>query len=278
MLKKLQVPLVLMSALACAGASTTSIGTVTARGDLRVDSYNVNGNATLFNGSVVETGHSQADLHLGKGTDIKMDQESRGTMYSDHLVLQQGTTELTASSAFNIEASGVQVAPIGSAAHGVISVAGNSVQVAALSGTFGVANAQGMMVAKVHPGQPLRFSLMSGNATNAFSAHGTVSFLKGSYYLTTSSDATYQLTGSNLAKFVGKSVAASGTVLSPTSLSVSSMTSDGAAGAQSGMVAGGTMGMFSSEIAGLLITLGAAGLSTILAVALSQINQPSSPK
>jgi len=85
-------------------------GTASARGDLNVDSNLIKGNATLFNGSVVETGQATADLRLGKGTRFTMATASRGTIYSDHLVLQQGQSELTASSsAFQLEANGLRV-------------------------------------------------------------------------------------------------------------------------------------------------------------------------
>jgi len=281
MLKKLQVSLILLSALSYSAASSVSIGTVNARGDMRVDSYNIRGNATLFNGSVVETGQVDADLHLDKGTEIKLNPESRATMYSDHIVLQQGLTELDSSGAFKVTARGIQVSGASPNSRGIISVVGDAVEVSALSGSFGVTNAQGMMVAKVHPGQPLHFAMMAGGATNAFSAHGMVSFLKGNYYLTTTADATYQLTGSNLAKFVGQSVAATGTVVSPTLLSVSSMSvaGDGAAGGHVGTAGTSSMttssiGDSGSIIAGLLVVLGTAGLAALMSETLSRLSQP----
>ena len=52
------------------------------------------GNATLFDGSVVETSQASADLRLNKGVEITMSPASRGTLYSDHLVLQQGPSQV----------------------------------------------------------------------------------------------------------------------------------------------------------------------------------------
>ena len=128
MLKKLQVSLILLSALSYSAASSVSIGTVNARGDMRVDSYNIRGNATLFNGSVVETGQVDADLHLDKGTEIKLNPESRATMYSDHIVLQQGLTELDSSGAFKVTARGIQVSGASPNSRGIISVVGDAVR------------------------------------------------------------------------------------------------------------------------------------------------------
>ena len=138
-----------------------------------------------------------------------------------------------------------------------------------------------MMVAKVHPGQPLHFAMMAGGATNAFSAHGMVSFLKGNYYLTTTADATYQLTGSNLAKFVGQSVAATGTVVSPTLLSVSSMSvaSDGAAGGKApdaGSTSSMSGGSISVTVEGIIVMVSAALATTLITVYGGKLTQPAS--
>ena len=58
MLKKIEYAAILLSILGYASAENVSIGTASARGDMRVDSYVVKGNATLFDGTVVETGQA----------------------------------------------------------------------------------------------------------------------------------------------------------------------------------------------------------------------------
>ena len=77
MIDKLKVLVVVLCMLSFAEAGTVSIGTASARGDMRVDSYTVKGGATLFDGSVVETGQASADLHLCEGTEITMASSSR---------------------------------------------------------------------------------------------------------------------------------------------------------------------------------------------------------
>ena len=67
MIDGLKVLLVVVCMLSNAEAGTVLIGTASARGDMRVDNYTVKGGATLFDGSVVETGQASADLHLGAG-------------------------------------------------------------------------------------------------------------------------------------------------------------------------------------------------------------------
>ena len=86
MVRNLAVAAMLAATLANASAGTVAIGTASARGDMRVDQYKVNGNATLFDGSVVETDQATADLRLDKGVDITMSTGSRATLYHDHIV------------------------------------------------------------------------------------------------------------------------------------------------------------------------------------------------
>src|ERR1035438_5823148 len=85
MFKNLQVIALLLCTLPYAAAGTVAIGTASARGDIRIDRYTVNGNATLFDGSVVETEQATADLRLDKGVQITMSTRSRGTLYRDQI-------------------------------------------------------------------------------------------------------------------------------------------------------------------------------------------------
>ena len=213
MFKKLQVAAILLCMLSYATAGTVSIGTASARGDMRVDSYLVKGNATLFDGSVVETGQATANLRLNKGTEITMSTASRGTLHSDRLVLQQGESELVASSSFQLEANGFRVTPNEPNSRGVVSLkAGNTVEVASLNGSFGVTTNHGVLLANVRPGRVVSFAMQEGANPANFSGVGLVSFDNGTYYLTTNENVKYVLTCKDSRKFVGDKVAVSGTL------------------------------------------------------------------
>jgi hypothetical protein len=207
MLRKLQVASMLLCMLSYAAAGTVSIGTASARGDIRVDSYSVKGNATLFDGSVVETGQATADLRLGKGTEITLATASRGTVYSDRLVLQHGQSELTASNSFQLEANGLRVTPNEPNSRGVVSLmAGNTVEVASLNGSFGVTNDHGVLLANVGPGHIVSFAMMEDGDPTTFSGVGVISYGNGQYYLETSGNAKYLLTCKDLKKYIGDKV------------------------------------------------------------------------
>lgn len=213
MFKKLQVAAILLCMLSYATAGTVSIGTASARGDMRVDSYLVKGNATLFDGSVVETGQATANLRLNKGTEITMSTASRGTLHSDRLVLQQGESELAATSSFQLEANGLRVTPNEPNSRGVVSLkAGNTVEVASLNGSFGVTTNHGVLLANVRPGRVVSFAMQEGANPANFSGVGLVSFDNGTYYLTTNENVKYVLTCKDSRKFVGDKVAVSGTL------------------------------------------------------------------
>ena len=205
--------------VSAAAADSVSIGTVSARGDFRVDSHLVSGNATLFNGSMVETGTATADLRMGKGATITMSTNSRGTLYSDRLVLQQGESELTAPEAFHLEVEGLRVSASGPNSHGVVSLkAGNTVQVSALSGTFSVTNDHGSTLASISPGRAMTFAFQSGSSGTTFTGTGKVTFSNGQYYLTLKTTGVkYELKGDGLSNLVGKEVTVTGTLETSTS-------------------------------------------------------------
>ena len=225
MLRKLQVAAMLLCMLSYAAAGTVSIGTASARGDMSVDSYLVKGNATLFDGSVVETGQATVDLRLGKGTEITMSTASRGTVYNDRLVLQRGQSELTASSSFQLEANGLRVTPNEPNSRGVVSLmAGNTVEVASLNGSFGVTNDHGVLLANVRPGRTVSFAMEKGEDPNTFLDVGMVSYENGQYYLSTVENGKYVLTCKDFKKYVGDKVIVSGT-MQPSSAQPGSVTS-----------------------------------------------------
>jgi len=273
MLKKLQALTVLLCMVSYAEAGTVSIGTASVRGDMRVDSYTVKGNATLFDGSVVETGEATADLRLKRGTEIRLATSSRGTLYSDRLVLQQGESELSSGTSFQLETNGLHVTPSEPNSDGVVSLkSGNTVEVAALTGSFGITNDQGVLLASVHPGVPLSFAMQAGGAPTAFKASGKISTDgQGHYYLTDAKTGTkYQVTGNNLAHAVGKTVQVSGTITGSTvagGAAVITVT------AVSGLVAGVTI--TTAVIVGVSVAA-AAGLAAGIAAA-NGGKKPASP-
>ena len=208
---------------AYASGGTGSIGTVSARGDVRVDGYTVSGNGTLFEGTAVETGQATATLRLDNGTEITLAINSHGVVYRDHLVLLEGRGQLkTSGSPFQLEADGLRVSPSRPNTLGVVSLRpASTVEVAALTGEFRIADDAGFSVAHVATGAAMSFHASqeaSAPQGSSFidSAVGLVSFDNGDYYFTTDAGMKYMLSSAKeLRKYVGKKVVISGFLQTP---------------------------------------------------------------
>ncbi len=200
-----------------ASGATSSIGTVSARGDIRVDGNTVSGNGTLFDGTTVETDQATATLRLDNGTEIKLATNSHGVVYGDHLVLLQGKSQLkTLDVPFALEAHGLRVVPSKPNAFGTVSLGpSNTVDVAAMTGDFRVVDDASLAVAHVSRGAAISFpavqSATAPQGSSYIGVSGKVSFEDGSFFLTTDKGVKYQLvTGEELKKFTGKAVDVSG--------------------------------------------------------------------
>lgn len=268
-----------------ASEGTGPIGTLIARGNVRVDGYSVWGNATLFNGTAVETGQASATLRLDSGTEIQLAINSRGVVYRNHLVLLEGRSLVKSSnSPFLLEADGLRVAPSGPNIQGVVSLSpANTVDVAAVTGEFRIVDETGLSLAHVSTGAAMSFKSVSAQQAEAPQGGsyldgvvGLVSVDGGNYILTSDSNVKYQLvTGKDLRKFTGKKVIVSGFTQAAsdsgglTELEVSSIDINGSKGAA---VAQGGMSSSKKVLIGVVI---AGGAAAGIGIALGESSKPS---
>ncbi len=212
---------VVLAASTCALAATAAIGTASARGAMRIDGSEVSGNATLFDGTVVETDAATTALRLDRGVELKLATDSRGTLYRDRLVLERGSSELVRASGFELDASHVRITADSPNARGVVSMeGGNTVRVEALSGGLRVTTGSGLLLAKLQPGRAEEFgdgqagaaapTTVTGKLTKESDECSTSSQQK--YYVTVAGGAKYEVTGEGLDALVGKTVTLTGTL------------------------------------------------------------------
>jgi len=208
--------------LTCAVAGTAAIGTASARGSMRVDGALVNGNATLFDGTVVETDAATTAVRLDKGVEIKLATDSRGKVYRDRLVLEKGSTELVRPGSFRLEASRLSVMPDSPDARGVVSMRDDrTVEVSALSGGLRVSTNDGFLLARVEPGRMLAFNdQQAAGATAPTSITGVLTREEDKcaanhekkYYVTVKETGVrYEVTGDDLDHLIGRVVTLTGT-------------------------------------------------------------------
>ncbi|MEP7354467.1 MAG: hypothetical protein ABI824_14670 [Acidobacteriota bacterium] len=179
-------------ALAMSGCVTAAtapprvIGTVVAQGTFRLDQATVAGNATVFEGSTLETNRVASSVLLGNGARLWMGSDSRGKLYGNRLVLEKGTSRLDQGSDFYYEAIGLTIRPTSNTQTrgtlGQIRIdSPNRIYVTALNGSFQVLNHKAELVVNMTPGMAYFFQPQVGatgteagaNAAPAASGGGT---------------------------------------------------------------------------------------------------------
>lgn len=236
-------------------AASPAIGTVMAKGSFRLDNMTVRGNATLFEGATIETADTGSSMELSSGARVTLSPESKGRFFGDHVVLERGQGRLDKTAGFHFEARGLKIQPETGNSTGRVLLAGTRVQVAALTGSFRVLNASGMVVAKLPPGLTLAFEPQISSAPTKLM--GRLVIKNGHYLLTDeTTNVTVELFGPGLAKEVGHRIEVTGSLdptVTPVSdasefirvtsvkpVPVSGAAPAGAAGGSSGAVISGT--------------------------------------
>ena len=155
MFRKMLALAVLLSAVSHLEGKTRPIGSVVARGELLVDGYSIKGSGTAFDGTVVETGpeaQSGADLLLGNGTRITLHSNSHGTLFRDHLILDRGEAEISASAPYRVQIDTLVVRTTESNSGARIAIgAGRTIDVFAKEGPLEVIGSRGEILSSIGP-------------------------------------------------------------------------------------------------------------------------------
>jgi hypothetical protein len=197
--------------LSIATAGSPAIGTIITKGAFRVDHATVHGNATLLEGSLLETATASSSIQLNSGTRLSLAADSRGRLFGDRLVLEKGTTNLEDAAGFRLVALGLTIQPGRGASTARVSYDGsNRVRVAAGSASLRVLNSNGQLVANVAAGAAMAFEPQPGSAS-ATRVTGVLENRSGRYMLTDEvTNVTVEVTGNGLAGEVGNRVEITG--------------------------------------------------------------------
>lgn len=204
---------------------TPVIGVVEAQGAFRLDKATIRGNGTLFEGTTIESGVTQATEDLRNGARVTLSPESRGRFYDDHVILEKGQGRLERGTGYFFEARGLTVQPETGTSTGRISLdPASGIQVAALTGSMRVLNSQRMVVARVMPGMPLAFAPQANSGNGVTKVSGRLVGKNGHYILTDeTTNVTFEITGPGLKKQDMQRVELTG-YLDPTATPVSEAT------------------------------------------------------
>ena len=197
---------------AMAYGANPSIGMAVANGSFQLDKSKVSGNATLFDGSLIETGAVSSDLVLQNGARLRLGTESQAMVHQDRLVLEKGQSEINAAPGYSIEALGLRTAPDSPQSRLIVTYSGPArIQVAALMGSARVSGANGIVVANIPAGTALELDPQAAGAATPSSISGVLQSKNGAFLLPDDlSRVTYTLVGGGLDAFAGKCVEVTG--------------------------------------------------------------------
>ncbi len=152
---------VVMVAGAARSQAQSSIGTVICAGEFRLDDVKLTNNATLFDGSLLETGEALSRIRLDNGASVVLAAGAKARVRRDHLELEAGGGEVIGR--YPVYARRLRIEPESDDAKLRIVLAGDdAVQVAALTGSLRVFNAGGVHIANMPAGTALQFEAQVG--------------------------------------------------------------------------------------------------------------------
>ena len=196
-------------------AAPPVIGVVTARGSFFLDKAVVQGNATLFEGALLETAATPSQVRLQAGPRLHLGAASRGKIYDDRLVLEKGEGQLEGAAHYRIETRDLRILPESAVAVAHVALAEpGRITVAALAGGLRVTTTSGTLVAKLARGTALEFTPQPAGASAPMSLAGCLTNLDGRFLLKDdTSNVTFELRGQDLAVHLAQHVSITATVL-----------------------------------------------------------------
>src|ERR1019366_9213682 len=193
---KTVLALTFSSSMTLVWAANPGIGVAMSEGNIYINEAKAAGNATILDGSTLETDRTASQIRLNGGAQLRLSTSSRGTIFADHIDLQKGSARIAGDSAnargLSVRADENSSATVSMRDQGVI-------QVAALTGNVHVFNAAGLNVANLVPGRALDLKPQDAGASAPSSLVGCP-VKAGSVVLLTdeTSNVTVQLKGGSL--------------------------------------------------------------------------------
>lgn len=177
----LQIVLAALAAMSAgpvfSAAAPGVIGIAMSDGPILLDNARTAGNATIFDGSILETESAMAQVEIKGGARVRFAANSRGRLFSDHVDLEKGSARIRV---FAAKANGLTVRAEGVA---TLSLQDENVEVAALEGNVRVFSASGVNVANLPPGRILSLRTQDAGANPLSVMTGCVTKSEGGFRL-----------------------------------------------------------------------------------------------
>lgn len=205
------IGLLVGSAAIAMASSSGPIGFAWTSDAFLLNGIQVHGNASLLNGSVVRATDNPVWITLHSGARVALATKSSGAIFSDHIVLEEGTSQ---AKGFAVVAQGMRISPDTSALIRVATAAPKTVSVTAVSGNASVFNRHGLLIADMRPGRSLAFTDQDTGAGAPTQITGCIERISGTSNFVIRDETTnvvYQVSGPDVEANVGKTVQVTGT-------------------------------------------------------------------
>jgi hypothetical protein len=200
-------------------AAGTSIGIAVTKGGFLVDHAHISGNATLFDGSSVETATAASRLQLNNGVVVRLDADARATVYQRRLILERGVGQMESAGlpnhGYEVEARSLHISPSTNDTVTRISLLNaRQVQVGALRGAVRVTNSTGLLVARLEAGNSMSFEPDEAGASVPTRASGCLVGKDGKVILSDqTTNVVLELQGKDLDSQIGNRIQITGTAV-----------------------------------------------------------------
>ena len=143
--------------LSCSFAGTPTIGVASALGTFSVNDVKVEGNSNIFNGSQIRTDAASSRVYLQNGAVLTLGTFSTGTLFKDHVLLQQGSAQVGGAKGYSIQTGSFWIQGKDVLSQAAVRLDGTTVQVAAFAGAINVSNRRGILLKRVSAGTASEF-------------------------------------------------------------------------------------------------------------------------
>ncbi|HUA82730.1 MAG TPA: hypothetical protein VMB85_02650 [Bryobacteraceae bacterium] len=189
-------------------AGAPVIGIATASGHFSVQSSDVWGNSTLFDGSTIETAKASSELALRNGVKVQLGAESKARVWEHRVLLERGVGQVAAPSVYEIDAAGLKIKADGARVRVGIT---DRIEVVSFAGSARVTTQAGLLLASIPAGRAMSFAMQAGSS-GIVSRTGCLLYKDGHFILQDeNTQEVAQLEGSiNLASNTGNRVTVTG--------------------------------------------------------------------
>jgi hypothetical protein len=122
-----------------------------------VNGAEVEGNANVFDGSQIKTNKASSQIFLQNGSALTLGVDSSGVLYRDRFLLERGTTKIANMNHYAIQSGTYRIEGSGPTAQAIVRLDGDTLEVAAVSGSLNVFDAKGALLTRIGTGTASAF-------------------------------------------------------------------------------------------------------------------------